>query len=137
MPGPPSSRKIGSAGWSDLAWIRVTGSAISRDCRVGPVLGNDERPAVGLVATVLGGVGTALEDQVSGVGSLRHGHGAGVGGEAEVGEAEDGEPDDREGDDSRPGEGLLFGSCSGHVERFLSRVRPPGRLARGSVRSSV
>ena len=31
MPGPPSRRKIGSAGWSDLAWIRVTGSAIRRE----------------------------------------------------------------------------------------------------------
>ena len=31
MPGPPWRRKIGSAGSSDLARMRVTGNAISRD----------------------------------------------------------------------------------------------------------
>ncbi len=31
-PGPPSRRKIGSAGLAELAWMRVTGSAIRRDC---------------------------------------------------------------------------------------------------------
>ena len=32
MPGPPSSRKIGSAGCAERAWMRVTGTAISREC---------------------------------------------------------------------------------------------------------
>ena len=32
MPGPPWSRKIGSAGSSDMARMRFTGSAMSRDC---------------------------------------------------------------------------------------------------------
>ena len=32
MPGPPSRRKIGSFGCCESARMRVTGSAISRDC---------------------------------------------------------------------------------------------------------
>ena len=47
IPGPPSSRKIGSCAWAERERMRVTGSAIKRERRVGPVLGHDQRAAVG------------------------------------------------------------------------------------------
>src|SRR5881227_1025713 len=34
-PGPPTRRKIGTPGSAERAWIRVTGSAISRECALG------------------------------------------------------------------------------------------------------
>ena len=42
--------------------MRVTGSAISRESRVGPVLGHDERAAVGGVVAVLGRVVAGVEE---------------------------------------------------------------------------
>ena len=56
MPGPPSRRKTGSAGCAERARMRVTGSAISRDCGSARFSGHDERAAVGGVAAVLVGV---------------------------------------------------------------------------------
>ena len=68
--------------------MRVTGSAISRESRVGPVLGHDERSAVGGVAAVLGRVLAGLEDQVAGLRARGHRNRVVVGAEAEVAEAE-------------------------------------------------
>ena len=67
MPGPPSSRKTGAPGFAERARMRVTGSAISREPRIGPVLRHDERAAVGGVAAVLGRVVTRLQDDLAGV----------------------------------------------------------------------
>ena len=122
MPGPPSRRKIGSARVIRLAWIRVTGRAIRRDSRIGSVLGNDERAAVGLEATVLGGVGTAVEYQVAGVRALRHGNPVGAR-EAEVGEAEHGQRDEHEGDNSCSREGALSVIRTVHRCSFQRRPR--------------
>ena len=44
MPGPPWRRKIGSAGCSDRARMRVTGSAIRRDCGSGRFSGTTSVP---------------------------------------------------------------------------------------------
>ncbi len=67
--------------------MRVTGSAISRECALAAVLGHDERAAVGVVAAVLGAVGTRLEGQLTGVRAGGHGDRAGIGCEAQVGES--------------------------------------------------
>ena len=85
--------------------MRVTGSAISRESRIGPVLGHDERAAVGGVAAVLGRVVAVLEDQVAGLGTGGDRDRVGVGREAEVPETEDRQSDEAEGDDPGRGEG--------------------------------
>ena len=67
--------------------------------RVGPVLGHDERPAVGAVVAVLGRVVAALQRQVAGLRTCWHGD-VGVRRESEVGQPGDGEGDQRQRDDS-------------------------------------
>ena len=79
--------------------MRVTGSAISRDVRVGAVLGHDERSAVGGVAAALGRVVAGLEGQVARVCTGGHGDGGGGGSEPEVRETQRQDGDEREGDD--------------------------------------
>ena len=77
--------------------MRVTGSAISRELRVGPVLGDDERAAVGGVAALLGGVVHGFRVSWPAFAPARYGDRRGAGAEAEVGEPEHDEPDQRRG----------------------------------------
>ena len=53
-PGPPSRRKIGSPGCAERARMRVTGSAISRDCGSARFSGTTSVPQSAAVAAVLG-----------------------------------------------------------------------------------
>ena len=101
---------------------------------VGAVLGNDERPAVGLVATVLGGVGTALEGEVAGLGAGGHRDRVRRG-EAEIAEAARHERDQGEGNDPSGGQvtghrGVL--SCRGG-RADDGRAASPGRRRCGGL----
>ena len=65
LPGPAlEAEDRGSPGAAERARMRVTGSAISRESRVGAVLGHDERAAVGGVApsSVVVGAATRASD---------------------------------------------------------------------------
>jgi len=65
--GPPFRRKIGSDGWADVARMTMTGNAISRGVRVRPILGHDQRAAVGAGAPLLGRIGAGRELQLAGM----------------------------------------------------------------------
>src|SRR4051794_37174608 len=99
-PGPPPRRKIGTPGFAERARIRVTGSAISRECGLCRFSRYDERAAVGTVAAVLGRIVAGVQLQLTGVRPGRHGNRVAAGAEMEVGEAERREADERESEDS-------------------------------------
>ena len=99
MPGPPWRRKIGSAGSSDASADALHRQGDEPRLRVGPVLGHDERPAVGRVAAVLGSVGARLQGQIARLRAGRHGDRIG-GADPEVAEAEHDEPDQQEADEA-------------------------------------
>ena len=121
--------------------MRVTGSAISRDCGSGSVLGHDERAAVGGVAAVLGLRRCNVEDQVAGLGARGDRHRFRVGRNAEVREADRGGSEEHEGDDPPGREGAmavlaLLSRCQVQpvMRRVLSRARP-GREGPGADQS--
>ena len=70
-PGPPWSRKIGAPGWGVCARMRVIGKCDQARVRVVPVLGDDERAAVGRLVRV----GAVLQGQLTRVRAGRHGDG--------------------------------------------------------------
>ena len=132
MPGPPWSRKIGSAGSSDSGADALHRQGDEPRLRVGPVLGHDERPAVGRVAAVLGSVGARLQRQIACLRAGRHGDCI-SGADSEVAEAEDDEPDEQEPDDAAGRERALprdvtcagFGSACGAPSASSSRSGSP------------
>ena len=76
MPGPPSRRKIGSAGCLAWARMRVTGTAIRRELRVVAVLGHDQRAAVGRSACLARwGTRRGAGRQLAGAGAVGDGDG--------------------------------------------------------------
>ncbi len=89
----PEDRRAGVGG--------VRADARDRQCdqarvRVVPVLGDDERAAVGRLVPV----GAVLQGQLTRVRARRHGHGGRSAGEVEVGESKCRQRDERECDDS-------------------------------------
>ena len=96
--------------------------------RIGPVLRDDERPAVRCIAPVFGGVGTWIEEQVAGERAFRDRHRLLRRCELHVGKAEKRQPDERESDDSCGCEAL-------HGESFRVGPRGPAK-ARGPINRS-